>query len=112
MVCSPNRKRNHQVILRFSDTEYKKFKSRLDKTGMTQSGYVFNLVMQRPILNVSQLNGIEEQIRKIGVNINQVAKKVNISDNVLENDLKQILKEQVKIWQLLRQLKVEPLSNA
>ena len=79
---------------------------------MTQSGYVFNLVMQRPVLNISNLDGIEEQIRKIGVNINQVAKKVNISDNVLENDLKQILKEQVKIWQLLRQLKVEPLSNA
>ena len=79
---------------------------------MTQSGYVFNLVMQRPVLNISNLDRIEEQIRKIGVNINQVAKKVNISDNVLENDLKQILKEQVKIWQLLRQLKVEPLSNA
>lgn len=112
MACSPNRKRNHQVILRFNDAEYKKFKSRLDKTGMTQRGYVFNLVMQRPVLNISNLDGIEEQIRKIGVNINQVAKKVNISDNVLENDLKQILKEQVKIWQLLRQLKVEPLSNA
>lgn len=107
----PNRKRKHQVILRLDDCEYKKFKDNLNKTGMKQREYIFNLVTQQPIFHIHALDEVEEQIRKIGVNINQIAKRANCNDEVLQDDLKLIMKEQIKIWQLLKQLKVVPQSN-
>ena len=84
------------MILRLDDCEYKKFKDNLNKTGMKQREYIFNLVTQQPIFQIHELDEVEEQIRKIGVNINQIAKRANCSDEVLQDDLKLIMKEQIK----------------
>ena len=102
------RKRNHQVIIRLNDIEHSFFKSNLEKTGLTQREYILDLILQKPIFGIHELDGVEEQIRRIGVNINQISRKVNVDSNVLKKDLEIIQEEQLKIWRLLKQLRVVP----
>lgn len=101
-----NRKRKHQISIRLNDNEYEIFKTRLNETSLSQRKYIFNLIVNTPIFCIHELDIVEEQIRKIGVNINQIAKKVNTNSQATENELIAVKKEQIKIWQLLKQLKV------
>lgn len=107
----PNRKRKHQLLIRLNDAEYKILKSQLSKTGMSQREYLINLIINKPIFEIHDLDVVENQIRKIGININQIAKKANCNDYVAASDLNLLKEEQIKIWQSLKLLKVVPHSK-
>ena len=44
------------------------------------------------------------EINKIGVNINQIAKKLNIGGSVYKADIEEIRERQDQIWQLQRRI--------
>lgn len=50
------------------------------------------------------LRDLTKEINKIGVNINQVAARVNSTDNVYQEDLDYLKTEVEKIWQLQKSI--------
>lgn len=50
------------------------------------------------------LRDMTKEINKIGVNINQVAARVNSTDNVYQEDLDYLKNEVEKIWQLQKSI--------
>ena len=50
------------------------------------------------------LRDMTKEINKIGVNINQVAARVNSTDNVYQEDLDYLKTEVEKIWQLQKSI--------
>lgn len=81
------RKKNHQIVVRMDDGEYRKFLEDVKASGLSQQAYLSNAVhsstlpdpvWQETLVSVSRaMNGIQTNLRAIGTNINQIARKTN-----------------------------------
>jgi hypothetical protein len=77
------RLRNRDIHFMATDAEYELMKRNMEQSGHTTlSSYLIELGTNGFILNVdySSLNELCYEIHKIGVNINQIAHKVNAND--------------------------------
>ena len=103
----PNRTRKKQIAIRLSEKEYEKLMEQVRKSGMTQQDFFSKVCMEKEIKNLDGLKELIPEIKRIGNNINQIAKKCNQEDKVLNDDVMVIKKELDDIWQLLNQYIVE-----
>lgn len=54
------------------------------------------------IRDYSEFRNFRNELNKIGVNINQISRRVNETRSVYKEDLKDIQDKQEEIWQLMR----------
>lgn len=99
--------RKRDIQLKFYVTEQERFliteKMKLLPTD-NLGAYLRKMAIDGYIIQVDY-SAIKEQtaeIQKIGVNVNQIARRVNSTGNVYEQDLKEIKGALEKIWQLQR----------
>lgn len=100
-----NRKRNIQISFRVTEEEKKLIRKKmlLSRT-KNMEAYLRKMAIDGYIINtdVTPLKQQYEEMHKIGVNINQIAKKVNTTGDLFPEEMKE-LKEMVKeIWHILR----------
>lgn len=100
-----NRKRDVQILLWVTPEEKKMIRKRmiLSKTS-NMSVYLRKMAIDGMIVNTdtTYLKAMYQEMHKIGVNINQIAKKVNTSGDLYPAEMKE-LKEMVKeLWHILR----------
>lgn len=75
-----SRVRNQTVRLRLSPEEKTKFLSKVAKSGLTQQEFLLSCALGKEIKVVGskeQLDQLIFEINKIGVNLNQVARRLN-----------------------------------
>ena len=91
--------------IRLSEEELKQLQEKAEKKGMKESQYLRMLITNRPRDypeiqdEIARLNN---EINHIGVNINQIAKKVNTTGDLYPEEMQE-LKEMVKeIWHILK----------
>ena len=75
-----NRKRNISVSVRMTPEEKIQFDKKVLKSGLTQSDFFIKTALQKEIKvvgSVEQLDRLIFEINKIGVNLNQIAKRMN-----------------------------------
>ncbi len=56
------------------------------------------------VKDYSVLKNVTAEINKIGVNINQISKRINSTGNAYENDMNEIKEQLEKIWQLQKSI--------
>lgn len=100
-----NRKRDVQILLWVTPEEKKMIRKRmiLSKTS-NMSVYLRKMAIDGMIVNTdtTYLKAMYQEMHKIGVNINQIAKKVNTTGELYPEEMKE-LKEMVKeLWHILR----------
>ena len=100
-----NRKRNLQLMFRVTKEEKDIIRQKmyLSKT-KNMEAYLRKMAIDGYIVNTdtTPLKKQIEEMHKIGVNINQIAKKVNTTGDLYPEEMKE-LKEMVnKIWHILR----------
>ncbi|MCR5783595.1 MAG: MobC family plasmid mobilization relaxosome protein [Clostridia bacterium] len=81
------RKRNIPVKVMMDETEHNAFKNKLETSGLSQREYIQRLIDNRAILSdeaekalrslLNAVTGLTEQVRRIGVNVNQLARIAN-----------------------------------
>lgn len=99
-----SRKREKQVNLRLMEREYEILKKQVEESGLKQQEYLRQCVLEKEIINMKPLKALVPEMKKQGVNLNQVAKKLNSRGYVdYNNELKHTLVEVQKTWQSLRQ---------
>lgn len=98
------RKRNHQVSFRLSEEEHEILKSKSEAIGLSIPQFCKKVSLSKkikqPNIDREVSFKIASELRRIGVNINQVAKHVNSGLNVSERQIKALEKELGGIWQL------------
>ena len=99
-----NRSRPKQIVIRMSEKEFEKVKNQIEKSGMKQQDYLIKCITKKKITNTDGLKKIIPEIKRIGVNINQIAKRINQGDKIIFNEIEIIRKELSEVWQLLKQL--------
>ncbi len=91
-----NRTRNKQIILRFTKDEAEYFKNYKAKSQISAySDFVLHLLThsQLFVIDTKPLLNVANEINKIGININQIAKAVNINGNIYKNEIEDLQKK-------------------
>ena len=102
-----NRVRKQLITFFVDEDEHAAIKLKMQKMGMTnQSVYLRKMALEGRIIKVdySVFDDILKNIDGISRNINQIAKRVNATNNAYEEDMVQIKKRQEEVWQLLKSI--------
>lgn len=100
-----NRKRDVQILLWVTPEEKKMIRKRmiLSKTS-NMSVYLRKMAIDGMIINTdtTYLKAMYQEMHKIGVNINQIAKVANTVGTVTPQDIEELKEMVKKIWLTLR----------
>ena len=97
MKSEEKRKRMIQKKIRLTEEEARFISTKVLESGMTNFNAFARIMLitgEVKILNFEELRELRKEINRIGVNVNQIAKKVNEDDQVSLNELSQILELQ------------------
>ncbi len=72
-----NRFRNKLLGIRLNEKEWNFVKAKIQKSGLSQREYLLQALSKKPIVVKPYGHEIVSEIKAIGRNINQIAKKVN-----------------------------------
>lgn len=101
-----NRTRNVQIKFWVTPEEKELILNRMDIVKISHIGaYLRKQAIDGYCINVdmTMFKTLAAEVNKIGVNINQTAKKINSDKNICNDDILQMKEMMTEIWQLLRQ---------
>lgn len=101
------RKRDRQVKFRMTEDEYEAFRKLIIKSGMSQQQYLLKVALNKKIINTDGIKEIIPEVKKIGNNLNQIARALNGKRYYKYSLITENQKELMDIWQLLRQYLLE-----
>ena len=98
-----SRKRKHRVPVRLDDDEYKKLKEWSAATNRTMSDYLRELLEDNQPIEFPPIEYQEvlRELRKIGINLNQLASKAHTLGFVDEREYKA---ESDRLWRVVAEL--------
>lgn len=76
----PNRKRNIPLCIRVSEKEHQALEQKLKESNKNKTDYLVSILLNQEICVYSFDQDIKEifyELQKIGVNLNQIARKIN-----------------------------------
>lgn len=98
-----NTKRQKFMNFRLSDSEYQQLQARIKDSGFNSQQYLIRAVLEKPIVNKDAFQELLIELRKQGVNLNQIARAVNSGQKMaVEESLNVALKKYEKLWQSIR----------
>lgn len=98
------RTKTKQIKFRVTENDYKKIKNKIEKSKLSQDDYLLKCALDKEIVIIDGLREIIYEVKKIGTNINQLAKISNQKRVVSSTALDNMNKELSEVWQLLRLL--------
>jgi hypothetical protein len=103
-----NRTRPKQIVIRMTDEEFNTLKEKVDKSGMKQQEYLIKAITGKTITNTDGLKELTPELKRIGVNLNQIAKTCNQGNQASYDEIQRIGEELNEVWQSLRRLAQKP----
>jgi hypothetical protein len=100
-----NLKRPIQIKFRVTEAEKELIYEKMSQLGTNNlAAYMRKIAIDGYIVNTdnSDLKAIAAEMQKIGVNINQIARRVNTTNRIYEQDFIEIQGKVSEIWRLLR----------
>ena len=102
-----NRKRNVQIIIRVTEEERALIEEKMRQIPtLNLSAYARKILIDGYIitLDLQEVKGHTAQLQKIGVNINQIAKRINETGRIYADDMNEIKRAMEEVWRLERRL--------
>ena len=99
--------RKREIVLRVAVTEAERdmINEKMSQYNTNNFGaYARKILIDGYVINIdaSDLKAIAAEMQKIGVNINQIARRVNTTSRIYEQDFDEIKGKVDEIWRLLR----------
>lgn len=104
MAETKQRRRNIQKLIRLNPDEERQIKKRMEKARVkTFQNYARKMLLLGSVVTIdfSELIGVKQEINRIGVNINQIAKYVNVSEEVTQEELQALKNSLAEINDLI-----------
>ena len=99
-----NKTRPKQLSFRVSEEEYQQLQEKISESGKNQQEYILSCVLEKQIVNTDGIKELIPELKRIGNNLNQIAKKLNENGYVdYKQELPNTMKEVREVWQLLKQ---------
>ena len=99
------RKRNIQILFCVSPEEKKLIRRKMIESKTKNMGaYLRKMAIDGYIIQIdhADIKAMTAEIQKIGVNVNQIAKRVNATSSVYQEDIEEIKGVLAEIWRLQR----------
>lgn len=99
------RKRTVQIKFRVTEQERKLIEEKMRQIPTNNmEAYLRKMAIDGYIVNVdyTDIRAMTYEIQKIGVNINQIAHRVNSTDTIYARDIEELKEGLARIWQLQR----------
>lgn len=98
-----NKSRPNKITFRLSDSELQDLRSRVEKSGFNEQQYLTRAVFSKKLIEKESLHKLLIELRREGVNLNQIARACNSGNTSLETDrINQTITNLEKLWQSLR----------
>ena len=104
-MSAQNRTRNIQLILRVSAKEKEHIYKKMEQYGTTNfNAYARKMLVDGYVIEVdlSDYHKLANEVNKVGVNVNQIAKIANQSGSIYQSEMETIKELVNEIWQLLK----------
>lgn len=98
-----NRTRPKQIVIRVSEEELEQIKSKVKQSGKNQQQYIIEALTQKEVVNLDAVKELYPELKRIGNNLNQIAKTLNGKGYYDYRLITQNQKELNEVWQSLRQ---------
>ena len=102
-----NRKRNVQIIVRVTEKERTLIEEKMKQIPtINLSAYARKMLIDGYLilLDTSEIKAHTAQLQKIGVNINQIAKRINETGRIYTDDMNEVKRLMGEVWKLERRL--------
>lgn len=102
-----NRKRNVQIIIRVTEEERALIEEKMQQIPtLNLSAYARKMLIDGYIitLDLQEVKGHTVQLQKIGVNVNQIAKRINETGRIYADDMDEMKRVMEEVWRLERRL--------
>ena len=102
-----NRKRNVQIIVRVTEDERALIEEKMKQIPtMNLSAYSRKMPIDGYIivLDLQEVKTHTAQLQKIGVNVNQIARRINGTGRIYVDDMDEIKRLMEEVWRLERRL--------
>ena len=102
-----NRKRNVQIIVRVTEDERALIEEKMKQIPtMNLSAYSRKMLIDGYIivLDLQEVKTQTAQLQKIGVNVNQIARRINGTGRIYVDDMDEIKRLMEEVWRLERRL--------
>ena len=98
-----NKTRPKQLSFRVNEEEYQQLQEKVLQSGKNQQEYILSCVLEKQIVNTDGIKELIPELKRIGNNLNQIAKRCN-EGGVLpsEAEVREQGEELKQVWQLLR----------
>lgn len=97
-------KKSEELHFRLTPTEKKKIEEKAKQVNQTVAGYLLSLSESRRIIDTTKMASLIVEIRKIGVNINQIAAVANTQKFVNREMLSKVHQDKKEIIELLQKI--------
>ncbi|SKA12694.1 mobilisation protein (MobC), partial [Cetobacterium ceti] len=81
-IMEENRIRNHQVKFRLSQEELDQLNKKILKSKLSKQDFFLKLIKEKEILVIEELPKLILELNRIGINLNQLTKKVNSKEKL------------------------------
>lgn len=98
--------RTRKMTFRLTEEEYRKIKEKVEESGISQQQFLLKTALGKEIIHIKEFQELIFQIKKIGTNVNQIAKHSNETGIVSEEELAEVKGGLNQIWQLLSVSKI------
>ena len=102
-----NRKRNVQIIIRVTEEERALIEEKMQQIPtLNLSAYARKMLIDGYIitLDLQEVKWHTAQLQKIGVNVNQIAKRINETGRIYADDMDEMKRVMEEVWRLERRL--------
>ena len=96
-----------QIIIRVTEEERSLIEEKMRQIPtLNLSAYARKILIDGYIitLDLQEVKGHTAQLQKIGVNINQIAKRINETGRIYADDMNEIKRAMEEVWRLERRL--------
>ena len=97
--------RTKKMTFRLTQDEYDLIKKKVNESKTSQQQFLLRTALEKKIIHIKEFQELIFQIKKIGININQITKHCNETGIVSDSDISEIKGGLDNIWQLLKQLR-------
>ncbi|MBD5502209.1 MAG: MobC family plasmid mobilization relaxosome protein [Lachnospiraceae bacterium] len=96
--------RTRKMTFRLTEEEYNIIKSKVNEAGISQQQFLLKTTLGKEIIHIKEFQELIFQIKKIGTNVNQIARHSNETGIVSEAEIAEVKGGLNEIWLLLKQL--------
>lgn len=98
-----NISRPKQIVIRVNEKEKAKIDRLVEKSGQSQQNFLLHAILNKPIYNTDGLKEVLPELKRIGNNLNQIARSCNEGNQATHDEVKKQGEELNEVWLQLRQ---------